>query len=128
MDKHMIVSGVIVNLEGLRRDMRANSFEYLARLNAGQLLSDIALLIFNNSTQYIRRIKETYHPDRADTAKASLLTQGLAVDSSVTPVMLDVFAEKLLAAAQAENKAIIKSAGDVSAVAIATLKALPFAP
>lgn len=128
MDKHMIASGAIVNLEGLRRDMRANAFEYLARLNAGQSLTDIALLIFNNSTQYIRRVEQMYRAERVNEAKSSLLAEGLAVDSSVTPAMLDTFAAKLLAVAQTENRAIIKTAADISAVAAATLRALPFAP
>lgn len=128
MDKHVIASGVIVNLEGLRRDMRANAFEYLSRLNAGQPLTDIALLIFNNSTQYIRRVKDMYQADRADITKATLLEQGLTDDPSVTPMLFDTFALKLLAAANVENKAIVKTAADVTAIAAATLKALPFAP
>lgn len=121
-------SWVIVNLEGLRRDMRANAFEYMARAQDGQPVDSLQALVNANGTQYVRRIKDWYQEERKDPVITKQMQDGLAIDPSVTLDMLDAMASKMLAAAQAEEMAQIVGYDDVIAVASATLSALPFCP
>ena len=83
LNPYMGASGVVVNLEGLRRDMRANAFEYLARALDQQPIDIIAQVIAGNAAGYLMRITQWYQTDRADPTLSLLMAQGLAVDASV---------------------------------------------
>lgn len=121
-------SGAIVNLEGLRRDIRANAFEYMARVHDQQPLDGIMKVIEGNSIQYVRRIKDWYQADRADPIITKQMENGLSVDPSVFVSDLDALATKILGVAQAESDGVknVKSYDDVVQLAQSTINTLPF--
>ena len=64
----ILVMDVAKNLEGLRRDMRANAEEYKSRLANGTSAADVKELILANNAQYQRRlgwIKDLYDNNNA---------------------------------------------------------------
>ena len=125
LNKYMGASGVVANLEGLRRDIRANAFEYLARVLDAQPLEEMVRVIQGNAQGYRMRILDVYMADRADPVLSGLMVQGLAADVSAPIAQYDGLAQQCLNVANAEAAAVIVSPDDVVAVAMATLLAVP---
>jgi hypothetical protein len=118
-DQIALALQLVQNLQGLKRDMRANATGYKRQLAAGKVTADVGDVAARDASEYLRRL-DWHGAVMAKDKDAALVALG--IDPTEESALVDSL--RIIATGQ-QDALSVKDAGAISAAADAVLAATP---